>query len=133
MGDKDTDKLFGNSELLICGPDGEIKPIGKVLKCQMNFEPDSETIVRLPTRADFSFSCEMPDWSDWFKEHPEIQAVRKAQKMLDKLQDYHSLWHKYYGMGMRKERRKIERDFHTLALNFSLYCRMYGIMIEIKR
>lgn len=32
MGDKDTDKLFGNPELLICDADGEMKPLGKIVE-----------------------------------------------------------------------------------------------------
>lgn len=32
MGDKDTDKLFGNPELLICDPNGEMKPLGKIVE-----------------------------------------------------------------------------------------------------
>lgn len=63
MGDKDTDKLFGNPELLICDPNGEMKPLGKVVK-------GSTELDRLSVRekAQFeplnigpiSFECEMP-------------------------------------------------------------------------
>lgn len=125
---KDTNKLFGNPELLICGEDGEIKPLSKVVECSTSLESKEETDC-VPTRNCFSFSCELPHLSKWFEENPELKPVREAQDMLMRLRDYHALWHKYYGMGMRKERRKIERDFNALAQRFSLHCKIYNIII----
>lgn len=39
MGDKDTDKLFGNPELLIGEPGGEMKPLGVITDCTLQM-PD---------------------------------------------------------------------------------------------
>lgn len=72
----------------------------------------------------------MPSLSKWFEEIPDLKPVRKAQDMLTQLRDYHALWHKYYGMGMRKERRRIERNFNALAQRFILHCKIYNITIS---
>lgn len=48
MGDKDTDKLFGNSEILICDPNGEMKPLGKVVE-------NSVELDRLSVREKMQF------------------------------------------------------------------------------
>lgn len=129
MTNKDTTVNFGNPELLICGEDGEMKPMGKVVECSTSLESEDETDC-VPTKNSFSFSCEMPSLSKWYEELPELKPIKEAQNMLTRLRDYHALWHKYYGMGMHKERRKIERDFNALAQRFALYCKMYNITIK---
>lgn len=129
MGDKDTDKLFGNPELLICGPDGEMKPLGKVTECSASFESE-EGATHVPTSADFSITYEIPRLSGWFEERPELEPVKEAQAMLDRLRNYQYLWRKYYGFGMRKERRKIERAFNALAQRLVAHCKMYYITIQ---
>lgn len=63
MNEKELNELFGKSELLICDPNGEMKPLGKVVE-------DSTELDRLSVRekAQFeplnigpiSFECEMP-------------------------------------------------------------------------
>lgn len=132
MGDKDTDKLFGNPELLICDPNGEMRSIGKVVERSTSFESEEESDY-VPTRSSFSLSCEMPSLSKWFEENANLKPIQEAQNMLDRLREYHALWHKYYGFGMRKERRKIERDFNALAQRFALHCKIYNITIQSKK
>lgn len=129
MGDKDTDKLFGNPEILIGEPGGEMKPLGKVVECSTSLESEEE-VDYVPTKNSFSFSCEVPSLSKWFEENANLKPIQEAQAMLDRLRDYHALWHKYYGFGMRKERRKIERNFNALAQRFILHCKIYNITIR---
>lgn len=129
MGDKDTDKLFGDPELLICDANGEMKPLGKVVECSTSLESEEEADY-IPTKDRFSFSCEMPSLSKWFEENANLKPIQEAQDMLARLRDYHALWHKYYGFGMRKERRKIERNFNALAQRFILHCKIYNITIR---
>lgn len=129
MGDKDTDKLFGNPEILIGEPGGEMKPLGKVVECSTSFESEEDADY-IPTKNSFSFSYEMPSLSKWFEENANLKPIQEAQDMLTRLRDYHALWHKYYGFGMRKERRKIERNFNALAQRFILHCKIYNITIR---
>lgn len=129
MTNKDTTVNFGNPELLICGEDGEMKPIGKVVECSTNLESEEESDY-VPTKDSFSFSFEVPSLSKWFEENANLKPIQVAQDMLARLRDYHALWHKYYGMGMRKERRRIERNFNALAQRFALHCKMYNITIK---
>lgn len=129
MGDKDTDKLFGKGELLICDPNGEMKPLGKVVEGSTSLESEEEADY-VPTKDSFSFSFEVPSLSKWFEENANLKPIQVARDMLARLRDYHALWHKYYGMGMRKERRKIERNFSALAQRFALHCKIYNITIR---
>lgn len=129
MGDKDTDKLFGNTEILLCDPNGEMKPLGKVVEYSTSLESEEEADY-VPTKDSFSFSFEMPSLSKGFEEHTYLKPIQEAQAMLDRLRDYHALWHKYYGFGMRKERRRIERNFNVLAQRFALHCKIYNITIR---
>lgn len=132
MGDKDTDKLFGNSELLICDPNGEMRSLGKVVERSTSLESEEDADY-VPTKDSFSFSFEVPSLSKWFEENTNLKPIQEAQKMLTRLRSYHSLWHKYYGFGMRKERRKIERDFNALAQCFALHCKIYNITIQSQK
>lgn len=132
MDDKDTDELFGNSELLICDPNGEMRSLGKVVECSTSFESEEEADY-VPTKDSFSFSFEMPRLSKWFEENANLKPIQEAQNMLDRLRDYHALWHKYYGFGMRKECRRIERYFNALAQRFALHCKIYNITIQSKK
>lgn len=129
MVDKNTDKLFGNPELLLCDVDGEMKPLGKVVEYSTSLESEEESDC-VPTKNSFSFSFEMPSLSKWFEENAELKPIKEAQDMLNRLRDYQALWRKYYGFGMRKERRKIERNFNALAQRFVNHCRQYGITIK---
>lgn len=129
MSDKDNNRLFGNPELLLCEPDVEMKPLGKVVECSTSIESEEESDY-VPTKDSFSFSFEVPSLSKWFEKNANLKPVREAQDMLTRLCDYHALWHKYYGMGMRKERRKIERNFNALAQRFALHCNIYNITIR---
>lgn len=129
MGNKDTNKLFGNPELLICDPNGEMKPLGKVVGWSTSLESEAEADY-VPTRDSFSFSFEVPSLSKWFEENANLKPIQEAQDMLVRLRDYHALWHKYYGFGMRKERRRIERNFNALAQRFALHCKIYNITIR---
>lgn len=132
MGDKDTDMQFGDSKLYICDADGEMKPIGKIVDCSTRLESEEESDCT-PTKDSFSVSFEVPNLSKWFEERTYLKPMQEAQDMLTKLRYYHALWHKYYGFGMRRERRKIERDFNALAQRFALHCKMYGITIKTKQ
>lgn len=56
MGDKDTDKLFGNPELLICDADGEMKPLGKVVENSIKLlSEDAVELDRLSVREKMQF------------------------------------------------------------------------------
>lgn len=58
MGDKDTDKLFGNPEILIGEPGGEMKPL-KVVEGSLKIESeDSEPI--LPAKNSYSMTFGAP-------------------------------------------------------------------------
>lgn len=118
-------------ELLLCDADGEMKPIGKIVDCSTSLESE-ESPDCIPTKNSFSFSFsfEMPSLSKWFEENAELKPIKEAQDMLNRLRDYQALWRKYYGFGMRKERRKIERNFNALAQRFVIHCRQYGITIK---
>lgn len=118
-------------ELLICSADGEMKPVGKLVEQSTNLESE-ESPDCIPTKNSFSFSFEMPSLSKWFEENAELKPIKEAQDILNRLRDYQALWRKYYGFGMRKERRKIERNFNALAQRFVIHCRQYGITINPK-
>lgn len=118
-------------ELLICSADGEMKPVGKLVEQSTSLESE-ESPDCIPTKSSFSFSFEMPSLSKWFEENAELKPIKEAQDMLNRIRDYQALWRKYYGFGMRKERRKIERNFNALAQRFVIHCRQYGITINPK-
>lgn len=118
---------------MMCDPNGEMETRGKLWECSTSLELEEEADEEadyVPTKDSFSFSFEMPSQSKWFEENPDLKPVREAQAMLDRLRDYHALWHKYYGFGMRKERRRIERNFNALAQRFALHCRLYNITLS---
>lgn len=65
MGDKDTDKLFGNPEILICDPNGEMKPLGKVVEGSTELDKLSvrenmltEPLKIKPISINFDMPCE---------------------------------------------------------------------------
>lgn len=120
------------TELFICNPNGEMKPLGKVVECSTSLESEEDADY-VPTKDSFSFSFEVPNLSKWFEENANLKPIREAQDMLTRLRDYHALWHKYYGFGMRKERRKIERNFNAIAQRFVIHCRLYNITIKTKQ
>lgn len=131
MVNKDNNIFNRKAELYLI-EDGKMKQIGKVV--------ENSTIIGsedgydcVPTKDSFSFSFEGPRLSKWFEENVNIKPVREAQDMLTRLRDYQALWHKYYGFGLRKERRKIERNFNALAQHFVNHCRIYGITIKQKK
>lgn len=132
MNEKELNELFGKSELLICEADGGLKPLGKVMECSTSLESEEESDY-VPTKDSFSFSFEMPRLPKWFGENANLKPIQEAQNMLDRLHNYHALWHKYYGFGMRKERRKIERNFNALAQRFALHCKIYNITIQSQK
>lgn len=132
MGDKDTNMLFGNCAIFIGKSEADMKPLGKVVECSTSIESEEEADY-VPTKDSFSFSFEVPSLSKWFEENPNLKPIQEAQDMLTRLHNYHALWHKYYGFGMRKERRKIERNFNALAQRFALHCKIYNITIQSKK
>lgn len=129
MGDKDTNMLFGNCAIFIGKSEADMKPLGKIVEGSTSLESEKEADY-VPTKDSFSFSFEVPNLSKWFEERVYLKPIREAQDMLTRLRDYHALWHKYYGFGMRKERRKIERNFNALAQRFALHCKIYNITIQ---
>ncbi len=65
MGDKDTDKLFGNPELLICDPNGEMNPLGKIVdgsteldKLSVRENMLTEPLKIKPISINFDMPCE---------------------------------------------------------------------------
>lgn len=128
MGEEDTNLMFGKPALFVGKSEADMKPLGKVVECNTSIE--SEEADYIPTKDSISFSFEMPSLSKWFEENPNLKPIQEAQDMLTRLRDYHAIWHKYYGMGMRKERRKIERNFNALAQRFALHCKIYNITIR---
>ena len=128
MGDKD-DNIFNRKAELYLIKDGEIKQLGKVVeKSTIIGSEDGYDCV--PTKDSFSFSCEMPCLSKWFEDNHDLKPIREAQDMLTQLRNYKAIWNKYYGFGMRKERRRIERNFKKLAQRFVIHCRLYGITVK---
>lgn len=125
MGDEDN-VLSGGRMLFIGKSEADMKPLGKVVECSTSFESEEEADY-IPTKDSFSLSFEVPSLSKWFDENPNLKPIQEAQDMLTRLRDYHAMWHKYYGMGMRKERRKIERSYNALARRFALHCKIYNI------
>lgn len=111
---------------------GEMKPLGKIVSMSTELEENDASAI-VPTKSDFSFSFECPTLPKWFVENAEIKPVKEAQVMLVRLRDYQALWRKYYGCGMRRERRQIERNFNRLARLFVFHCRRYGISITKAR
>lgn len=132
MGDKDTNMLFGNCAIFIGKSEADMMPLGKIVENSTSLESEEEADY-VPTKDSFSFSFEVPNLSKWFEENANLKPIQVAQDMLARLRDYHALWHKYYGFGMRKERRKIERDFNALAQRFALHCKIYNITIQSKK
>ena len=112
--------------------EADMKPLGKVVECSTSLESEEDADY-VPTKDSFSFSFEVPSLSKWFEENPNLKPIQEAQDMLTRLRDYHAMWHKYYGMGMRKERRKIERDFNALVQRFALHCKIYNITIRLSK
>lgn len=56
MGDKDTDMLFGNPEILICDANGEMKSLGKVVENSTRLNPeDAAELDRLSVREKMQF------------------------------------------------------------------------------
>lgn len=131
MRDKDNNIINRESRLMYISEDGVMKPLEKVLNGTTIASVQVSDCV--PTKDSLSFSCEIPGLSKWFEKNFDLEPLRKAQNMLDRLRDYQALWNKYYGFGMRKERRKIERKFNVLAQRFVIHCKLYGITIKIKQ
>ena len=132
MQSEGTAKSRRDSVLMICSADGEMKPIGKIVEDTTSFDSGEES-DSFPTMTSFSFSCELPALANWFEECVELEQLLKAQGMLEGLRDYHALWLELYGFGMRKERRKIVRNYKILAQRFNTHCRIYGITIKQKQ
>lgn len=131
MRDKDTNILNCKKRVMYISADGGMKPLGKVLNgTTIASEQGSDCVLATDS---LSFSCEIPGLSKWFENNFDLEPLRKAQNMLDQLRDYQALWNKYYGFGMRKERRKIERKFNVLAQRFVIHCKLYGITIKPKQ
>lgn len=71
MGDKDTDKLFGNCAIFIGKPEADMKPLGKVVENSTKLNPDDAVeLDRLSVREKMqfeplhikplSFDCDIP-------------------------------------------------------------------------
>lgn len=124
-----SNKLFEDSKLFLCDADGKLRPIGNIVEHSTSLE-SKEVTNHIPTMNSLSFSCEIPHLAKWYEKNANLKPLQNAQVMLDRLRELHALWHKYYGFGMRKERRKIEQNFKALAQRFVNHCRLHNIMIK---
>ena len=130
MGDKDTDKLFGNPEILIGEPGGEMKPL-KVVEGSVTIESeDSEPIP--PANNSYSMTFETPQLEKPWYDFTRLKPVKDAQRMLDRMQELHCQYRKLLGMGQRRERRRIAKEFDTLYAKLAAHCTMYGITFKRK-
>lgn len=136
MGDKDTDKLFGNSELLIYGEDGELKSLGMVVKDSTILESEESDCV--PTKEYYSFDFKMKE--EDFKtllghpllEYPMILKIAESmcKDINDLIKTYGFLKRK--GKLNRRERRERERKIASEIGIFRTYCKQNNIQYEIQ-
>lgn len=129
MGEEDTDKLFGNPELLICDADGDMKPL-KMVEESVKFESESSEPTT-PAKNAYSFSCEVGNPEEWKEMFKLSAAVEKAQKMVDLLNDMADLWRRKPPCS-RRERRERKRRYDALFARLKQHCKIYGIEINRK-
>lgn len=130
MGDKNTDKLFGNPEILIGDPGSEMKPL-KVVEGSLKIESeDSEPIP--PATNSYSMTFEVPQLEKRWRDFAHLKPVKDAQRMLDRMYELHRQYRKLLGMGQRRERRRIAREFDALYAKLDAHCTMYGITFKRK-
>lgn len=124
MGDKDTDKLFGNCAIFIGKSEADMKPL-KVVEESAKFETDGgEPIV--PAKNTYSFSCKVKN-PDELKELLKLPAeVEEAQKMVDALNDMADMWRRKPPLS-RRERRERKRRYDALFARLKRHCQIYEI------
>lgn len=130
MGDKDTDKLFGNPEILIGEPGGDMKPL-EVVEGSLKIE--SGDIEPIPLAKNiYSMTFKAPQLEKSWYDFTHLKSVKDAQRMLDRLQELHRQYRKLLGMGQRRERRRIAREFDALYAKLDAHCKWYGITFKRK-
>lgn len=130
MGDKDTNMLFGNTEILIGEPGGEMKPL-KMVEGSLRIESeDSEPIH--PAKNTYSMTLEAPQLEKSWYDFAYLKPVKDAQRMLDRMYELHHQYRKLLGMGQRRERRRIAREFDALYAKLDAHCTMFGITFKRK-
>lgn len=135
MGEKDAE-LFGNSELLIYGEDGELKSLGMVVKDSTSLESEESDCV--PTKEYYSFDFKMKE--EDFKtilghpllEYPMILKIAESMRkdINDLIKTYGFLKRK--GKLNRRERRERERKIAREIGIFQTYCKQNNIQYEIQ-
>lgn len=130
MGDKDTDILFGKPQLFLGEPGGEMKPL-KVVEGSLKFESE-ESDPLSPTTNSYSMTFESPQLEKPWYDFSHLKPVKDAQRMLDRMQELHHQYRKLLGMGQRRERRRIAREFDALYAKFDAHCKWYGITLKRK-
>lgn len=71
MVDKNTDKLFGIPELLLCDADGDMKPIGKIVDCSTSLESEERPDCT-PTKNSFSFFLRCQAFQNGLRKMPSL-------------------------------------------------------------
>jgi len=130
MGDKDTDKLFGSPEILMGEPGGEMKPLNIVEGSLKIESEDSEPIP--PAKNTYSMTFEAPQLEKPWYDFAHLKPVKDAQRMLDRMYELHHQYRKLLGMGQRRERRRIAREFDALYAKLDAHCKCYGITLKRK-
>ena len=123
MDDKDTDKLFGDPNLLICDKVGEMKSIGKVVEC-----------ASIPQKNSFSFDFKMKKEDfEILMRHPRVIALaERCRKDINSLiEAYGSL--KRCGKLNRRERRAREREIKKKYGRFVTFCAQNHIQYDIQK
>lgn len=130
MGDKDTDKLFGNPEILIGETGEEMKPL-KVVEGSVTIESENSEPIP-PANNSYSMTFEAPQLEKPWYDFAHMKPVKDAQRMLDRLQELHRQYRKLLGKGQRRERRRIAREFDALYAKLAAHCKWYGITLKRK-
>lgn len=133
MGDKDTDRLFGNPELLICDPNGEMKPLGKVVESSISFESEEELSCN-PGRNSYSFNFKA-DIDDDTLGISFSKPLRIAESMRESINDLieNYAFLRREGKLNRKERREREREIKKRLSRYISFCNENGLQIHIKQ
>lgn len=130
MGDKDTDILFGKPQLFLGEPGGEMKPL-KVVEGSVTIESENSEPIP-PAKNSYSMTFEALQLEKPWYDFAHLKPVKDAQRMLDRLQEFQRQYRKLLGMGQRRERRRIAREFDALYAKFDAHCTMYGITFKKK-
>lgn len=133
MGDKDMDELFGNSELLICEPNGEIRSLGRIVERSVSFESEEELPCK-PGRDSYSIDCKA-DIDDDTREVLFPKALRTAESMREEINDFIKTYGflRREGKLNRRERREREREIKQRLGRFKTFCKENNIQYDIQK